>query len=368
MGDRTEAPTGRKLDEARGRGQVARSVELNTAAAILAGIYLLRGPGTQLAASLQGLMQDTLAAVATTELTPAWVTATGGQIALRLVLPLGTIILGMMATGIVTTVAQTGPLWAGKRLGFDLSRLDPIAGFGRIFSGHGLMELARALLKLGVVGWVAYSYLSAEVGQLLLLGQTGVGGMAEAWSAMAFGLAQRVGMAYLMLAAADYAYQRWTVMRSLRMTKEEVKEDAKSTEGDPMLRGRIRQQQRRLARQRMFSKIPKADVVITNPTHFAVALQYDRDSMAAPRLVAKGANLVAQRIKDMAREYGVTIVENPPLARALFRSVEIDHDVPPDMYAAMAEVLAYVYSLKARRTAPRALPAVAATVEGSHPA
>ena len=346
---------------------MARSVELNAAAAILVGAYLLRGPGAQLGANLQNLMQQTLMGLPQADLTEGWVRSFASQIGLGLIAPVGAIVLGMLATGVTVTVAQTGPLWAGKRIGFDFSRLNPLAGFSRIFSGHGLMELARALLKLGVIGYVAYSYLSGQIEKLLLLSQGGVAASAAAWGDLAFSLATRVGWAYFILAAADYMYQRWTVLKSLRMTKEEVKEDMKSQEGDPFLRGRIRAQQRRMARQRMFAKIPKADVVITNPTHFAVALQYDRDSMAAPRLVAKGANGVAQRIKDVAREHSITIVENPPLARAIFRTVELDQDVPPDLYTAVAEVLAYVYSLKTRQAQSRPRlpqPAPAALPEG----
>jgi flagellar biosynthetic protein FlhB len=307
-------------------------------------------------------MRETLVGLPGAELSGAWVRGQLAHTGLRLAPDLALMILGMGAIGVAVTLAQTGPMWAGKRLGLDLSRLNPMAGLGRLFSGRGLMELARALLKLGVVGWAAYSYLRAQWEPLLLLGQTGLAAAVTGWSELALGLGLRVGSAYLALAAADYGYQRWSLMRSLRMTREEIKEDLKSTEGDPLLRGRIRQQQRRIARQRMLSRVPKADVVITNPTHFAVALQYDRHSMPAPRLVAKGAGSLAQRINDAAREHHVAIVENPPLGRGLYRSVEVDQEVPPELYVAVAEVLAFVYSLKAGRQRP-ALAAPAAQEE-----
>ena len=185
-----------------------------------------------------------------------------------------------------------------------------------------------------------------------MLGQFNLYDAVAAVLGLAIGLGWQVAGAYLVLALADYAYQRWNLMRSLKMTKEEVREEAKPQEGDPVIKGRIRQQARRIARQRMMSKVPKADVVITNPTHFAVALQYEREAMRAPLVVAKGAALIALRIRETALAHGVPVVENPPVARALYRLVELDQEVPPEMYKAVAEVLAFVYRLK---TQPRHL-------------
>ena len=352
MAERTEAPTGRRLSEARKRGQVARSHELNTVAAMLAGAVLLRGPGIALAHDLQTLLRDTVTTLPTGDLTGAWLQQEAIAVVLRVAPDVAMVIGGLAATGLVVSVAQTGLLWASDRLKPDLSRLNPLAGLQRLFSGRGLVELARAALKLGVVGWVAYSYLQGQLGTVLTLGQMDLRSAVSQWGLLAYNLGLRVAAAYLVLAFADYAYQRWSLNRSLRMTKQEVKEDMRASEGDPLLRGRVRAQQRRIARQRMLTRVPQADVVITNPTHFAVALQYDRARMTAPRLVAKGASLVAQRIKDVAREHGIAIVENPPLARAIYRSVEIEHEVPPDLYVAVAEVLAFVYNLKARRPRP----------------
>ena len=349
MSERTEAPTPRHLNEARNRGQVARSHELNTVAAMLVGAALLRGPGLSLAHDLQGLMHDSVSTLPTGDLTGAWLQAQALSVAMRILPDLGIVVLGLLATGLTVSVAQTGLLWASERPAFDFARLNPLKGIQRIFSGQGLIELARATLKVVVVGWVAYSYLSGQITTVLTLSQVDLRSAVNQWGLLAYNLVIRIGAAYLVLAAVDYGYQRWRLGRSLRMTKEEVKEDMKASEGDPFLRGRIRSQQRRLARQRMLSRVPQADVVITNPTHFAVALQYDRARMAAPRLVAKGASLVAQRIKDVAREHGIAIVENPPLARAIYRSVELEQEVPPDLYVAVAEVLAFVYGLKARR-------------------
>jgi flagellar biosynthetic protein FlhB len=166
---------------------------------------------------------------------------------------------------------------------------------------------------------------------------------------MSLGLASRVGVAYLFLALADFIYQRWNHTRGLKMTKDEVKEEFKSQEGNPMLKSQIRQQGRRMARMRMMANVPKANVVITNPTHLAVAIQYDHDNMVAPKVVAKGANLVAFRIADIARANNIPVVQNIPVARAIYGSVEIDQEIPPELYAAIAEILVYVYRLKGQQ-------------------
>lgn len=357
MSERNEAPTPKRLREARERGQVARSLELNSAVAVLTGFWLVYGPGASLASALQTIMRNTVSRLPAGELTGADLRSWLADAALRLAPPLALIVFGLMAAGVAVTLAQTGLLWGSKRPFFDASRVNPLAGLKRLFSSHGLVELFKALLKLTIVGWVAYSFVNEHLNELLGLSQLGLAPALRLWAKLAYGLGLRTGTAYLALAAADYAYQRWTLMRSLRMTKEEIKEEYKSQEGDPLLRGRIRQQQRRIARQRMMSKVPKADVVITNPTHFAVALKYEREQMSAPQVVAKGAALVAQRIRELAGEHGVPVVENPPLARALYRLAEIDQEVPPELYRAVAEVLAFVYRLKAqRRPAPAAAP------------
>jgi flagellar biosynthetic protein FlhB len=184
---------------------------------------------------------------------------------------------------------------------------------------------------------------------LMMLGQMELSYGLGVWVELGFGLCTRVASVYLVVAIADYIYQRWQYTRGLKMTKEEIKEEYKQQEGDPMLKGRIRAQQRKMARMRMMSNVPKASVVITNPTHLAVAIQYDHDSMVAPKVVAKGAHLVAFRIADIARENGVPVVQNIPLARAVFQAVEIDQEIPPELYAAMAEILVYVYRLKGQK-------------------
>jgi flagellar biosynthesis protein FlhB len=349
MADKTEAPSGRRIEKAREEGQVARSVELNTAAIMLVGMLLLQGPGKSLIDSFKTLILQAILTAPKADLTPQWLSTTYIN-DLTLVAPGLLIVLsGLLVVGSVVTLVQTGFLWSTKKLGFHFDRMNPLTNLKRIFSGQGLIELGRALLKLTVVGWVAYSYLQENMSKLMQLSQMDLGNGISTWAELGFALSIRVGSIYLVLAIADYIYQRWHYMNGLKMTKEEVKEEYKEQEGNPFIKGRIRQQMRKLARMRMMSNVPKANVVITNPTHLAVAIQYDHASMAAPKLVAKGASLVALRIRGIAEEHGIPVIENIPLARAIYKTVDIDQEIPPELYAAMAEILVYVYHLKGQK-------------------
>lgn len=346
MSDKTEAPTGRRLADARAEGQVARSQEINAAAALLVGAWLLTGPGKRLYEHLQGLVINSVTELPRGEISFTWLTDRLFDTLSPLVGDMGLILAGLLFTGVVATVAQTGLLFATKRLGLDLTRLNFLNGFKRIFSSQGLFEFAKALLKLVVIGWVAYSFLKGRVNELFGLVQTDFNSAVQAWAGLASALVLRVAMVYFLLAAADYAYQRRRHMQMLKMTKEEVKEEHKRQEGNPIIKSHIRSQGRRMARMRMMANVPKADVIITNPTHLAVAIQYDGENMHAPRVLAKGAHLVAERIVKIAREKNIPVIQNIPLARALYRTVEIDDEIPPELYVAMAEVLAYVYKLR----------------------
>ncbi len=354
MSERTEAPTPRKLQEAREQGQVARSQELNAAASLLVGILLLGGPGRMLVLNLQNSLSEMLSIIPSIPISNPSLADISLSVLLPILPSFGTILFGLLFTGVAVTIAQTGLLWSSKRLTPDLSRLNPIQGLKGLISGRGLFELGKALLKLGIAGWVAYSFLRSNGGALIALGGMDFRAALAQCTTLARSLALRIASVYLILAIGDYAYQKWHYKRSLRMTKEEVKEDLKRSEGDPLLRQRVRSQQRRLARQRMMANVPKADVIITNPTHLAVAVRYQAEIMQAPRVIAKGAYRIADRIVALAKQHHIPIVQNIPLARALYRSVAVEEEISPDLYLAMAEVLAYVYRLRATN---RSLPA-----------
>lgn len=356
MADKTEAPTARRLQDAREEGKVARSVELNSAVILLIGALLLNSLGKSIVDASRKMILSSIQVLPGLQFTAEWlkswlITQVG-----RFALPVGLMLLGFLGTGIAVTLAQTNFLWSSKRIGFKFEHINPINGLKRIFSSQGLIELGRALLKLALIGYVAYSYLSGQINQIVALGQTGFAAGVDHFVSLASGLILNIAESYLVLAIADYAFQRYRFMRSMRMTKEEVKEDFKRSEGDPFLRGRIRAQQRQIARNRMMANVKKATVVITNPTHLAVAMEYKPEKMNAPRLLAKGSYLQAQRIVDEARRHDIPVIQNIPLARAIYRTVEIDREIPPDLYVAMAEVLAYVYRQRGKKL-PAAVPA-----------
>jgi flagellar biosynthetic protein FlhB len=364
VSDKTEAPTAKRLAEARSEGNVARSQEVVTAASLLMGVWLLSAVGTQLSASLKAILYDSItglaslpgsnpnAAVSSLSLDKApstiWVRSLLIANVERLLPSFGMILIGLLATGVIGSLAQTGLLWASKKLGFKFHKLNPATGLKRMFSAHGLFELSKAILKLGVVGLIAYTYLNGRKETLATLAHMNFADAVSIWLGLASGLAMQIAGAYLLLGAADYLYIRWRYINQLKMTKEEVKEEAKQQEGDPLIKSRIRGQMRRLARMRMMANVPRADVIITNPTHLAVAIQYVADEMSAPKVVAKGADHIAARIIQIARANNIPVVQNIPLARAMYKAVEIDHEIPAELYAALAEVLAYVYKLKGK--------------------
>jgi flagellar biosynthetic protein FlhB len=347
MADKTEAPTQRRLADAREEGQVVHSVELNAAAAMLVGALLISGPAASLYLNLSSQVKELIIDLPKAELTLPYLRQLSFSFANAILGPFAMILFGLLVTGVAITIGQTGFMWTSKRVGFDFKRINPLTGFQRIFSARGLVELLKAALKLVVIGWVAYSYLSGNIQQLISLAEYDLPSATKIFFDMGINLAIRVGEAYLILAAADYAYQRWDFLRNMRMTKEEIKEEYKRAEGDPFLKSRIRAQMRRMARGRMMSNVPKATVVVTNPTHLAIAIEY-HEGMSAPRVLAKGAHHSAQRIVDLARQHNIPVVQNIPLARAIFKRIEIHQEIPPDLYLAMAEVLAYVYRLQGK--------------------
>jgi len=355
MADKTEAPTASRIREARERGQVARSIELNAAVGMIASIWVISGVGKNLVVGLSDLMRYTVTNLPTSDISDLWLRETTIRNAMFFANPLAQFVLIMLLVGVSTSLLQTNFLWASKRPFFDGSRLNPINGFKRIFSSQGLIETLKSLLKLVVVGWPVYTFLQANFGSIIQMIQMPLYQAMGFWFSLAVSLMWRVAGAYIVLAAADYAYQRWNYMKQLRMSKQEVLDDLKRSEGDPFLRGRIRQQQRRMAQSRMMSRVPKADVIVTNPTHYAVAIIYESGKMEAPIVVAKGAFYVAQRIVDIAKENKIPIVQNIPLARAMYKLVELEHPIPPELYVAMAEVLAYVYRLKNKNLTPAAV-------------
>jgi flagellar biosynthetic protein FlhB len=347
MPDKTEAPTSNRLQEAREEGQVVRSQELISAVVILMSAFLLQGPGKQLAMAFQELIANVIAELPGVNLSVEWLRETIFTFALQILPSFSLILFGLLLSGMAVTLGQTQFLWAGKKIGFDFKRVNPLEGFKRIFSSRGFFELLRSLLKLGWVSWAAYGFLRSRFIEMISFNQFDFNTAVSKFAGMCVSLALRVGGMYLVLAVADYAYQRWDLYKNLKMSKDEIKQEHKRSEGDPLLKSRMRSLQRQMARGRMMANVAKATVVVTNPTHLAIAIEY-QEGMKAPKVLAKGPYRVAERIVKIAKENHIPVVQNIPLARAIYKTVDIGQEISPDLYLAMAEILAYVYKLRGK--------------------
>ena len=340
---RTERPTPKHRKESREKGRVARSPELGAWASLLIVVSVLPKLGGLAANRVAGFFQLVVQSVAHPSTSAAMgVLAKGLGTAAIAALP---IVLVCTGVGVAASFAQVGLRFTPKALRFQFSRLSPRAGFGRIFSTQGAWSLGKTLVKVCLLAGLGYTLLHQLMGSVLGGATLPLPTTLAIAGGSVFALLRDVGCLALVVAAADYAFQRRTYQQGLRMTKQEVKDENRRTEGSPEVRRALRSKARRLSRMRMMAAVAAADVVVTNPTHYAVALAYDRKKDRAPRVVAKGADLVAARIRSRAAERGVPIVEHPVLARTLHSSCEIDDVVPTALYTAVARLLAFVYSL-----------------------
>ena len=355
-GERTEQPTERRIRESRERGQVARSRELETTAVLLAASLTLLLAAPTIVGSASELLQQSLAigaGQASDERIIGAVLRRDAFAGLVLVVALS---LPVMVAAVLAPMMVGGLVFSGKALAPDFSRLNPIAGLRRVFALHGLVEVAKALAKFAAVGTVALVLLARMTPEIVQLGaQDVVRGMSHGTWLMLICLLV-LSASLLLIAAIDVPFQIWDHGRNLRMTREEVREELRDAEGRPEVRNRIRQLAQERARRRMMQEVPRADVVIVNPTHFAVALRYAGGSMHAPRVVAKGKELVAARIREIAQANGVPIYESPPLARSLYFTTELGDEIPAGLYSAVAKVLAWVYRVRAAASEGAASP------------
>ena len=348
-GEKTEEPTAKKRQDARKKGQVARSQELNTAFVLLIGFLILRILWefiyVNIAEYTVYLYSHLSQSTSTEAISELFI---GIMILLaKTVMP---VMLAILIVGLGINVFQVGLQVSTESMELDLNKINPINGFGRIFSKRSIVELVKSLFKIIIIGYFLYLYLKD---QIPLLPQFIFFDLPHSLATAAdiiFTMAFQVVGVIMVMGIADYAYQQWQTTQDLMMSKQEVKDEYKQMEGDPQIKGKIKQKQRQMAMQRMMSEVPKADVIITNPTHLAVALSYKK-GMIAPTVLAKGQDLVAERIKQIAREHRILIVENKPVARALYEAVDVGGMVPAELYQAVAEILAYVYRIKHRRAA-----------------
>jgi flagellar biosynthetic protein FlhB len=347
--ERSEQPTSKKLRDAAERGQVARSKEVQDVVQLAAVLMTLTWLGGYMVQSLAARVSSGLSqvdGVAHRTVMPSELTAIASGYLWTLALIVGPVMATAVVAGLTAVSAQGGWNVSWQPLQPDLSRLSPMNGLKRLVPTKAGIDLGRVAVVAIALAWVAYGVVQPFVESSPLLSRVGiVDASAHAWTTV-LTLVKRALIVFATIAAADYLIKRYQLRKSLKMTKQEVKEEHKMLEGNPEIKGRVRRLQREMGRRRMLAGVPKATVVITNPTHFAVALEYKRDVMAAPRVVAKGADHVAQRIKDIAREHGIPTVENVTLARALYAHAEVDEVIPADLFEAVAEILAYLVRLK----------------------
>ena len=353
-GEKTEEPTSKKLEDARNEGQVAKSKEVTNAFEMLAAFLMMRFLVEYMGTVFVGNMRSIYSQI------PEYVKLYDGHVQtetfrmifvasltriLQIIAPF--LIVGFLVA-FITNLLQVKWKITGKPLQPKFNKLNPVSGFKRIFSKNSLMELVKSVLKLTLIGYVVYDYLKKNMPPIYQLYDISLNqGIAQV-GMLVINLGIRIALFYMLIAALDFAYQKIKFKNDMKMTKQEVKDEYKNQEGDPQIKGKQRQRMMEASRRRMMQQLPEADVVITNPTHFAVAIKYEPEVYDAPYVVAKGADYLAQKIKDVAKENHIEIVENKPLARMLYANVDVGSVVPPELYQAVAEVLAFVYHLKGK--------------------
>lgn len=344
--ERTEQATTKRREEAREKGQIARSQEVVSVGILVAGLMFFYFGGAGMIAKTLDLMGSILERAGGEDLTPASV-----QVIITSCIAKGfgilfPLLIAVIIAAVLGNVLQFGFLFSSESLQPKIEKISPLKGFKRLFSLRSLAELLKGVLKVFIISTVAYLIIKKEFGNLSLLTDQSTWGTFSYIGGICFKILLAMTVVLVFLAGLDYAYQRWEYEKSLRMTKQEIKDEFKNTEGDPLIKARIRRIQREMAHRRMMAEVPKADVVITNPTHLAVAIKYSPEKMAAPVVVAKGADYIAEKIRNIARENDVPIIEDKPLAQVLYKMVKVNAMVPESLYKAVAEVLAFVYEQK----------------------
>ncbi len=353
-GEKTEEPTSKKLEDARKEGQVAKSKEVTSAFEMLAAFLMLRFFVEYIGTVFVGNIYNLYSRI------PEYAKLYDGHVQeqtfrmlfvsslIRILQVIAPFLIVGFLVAFITNLLQVKWKITGKPLQPKFNKLNPVNGFKRIFSKNSLMELVKSVLKLTLIGYVVYDYLKKNMPPIYQLYDISLNqGIAQV-GMLVINLGIRIALFYMLIAALDFAYQKIKFKNDMKMTKQEVKDEYKNQEGDPQIKGKQRQRMMEASRRRMMQQLPEADVVITNPTHFAVAIKYEPEVYDAPYVVAKGADYLAQKIKDVAKENHIEIVENKPLARMLYANVDVGSVVPPELYQAVAEVLAFVYHLQGK--------------------
>ena len=346
--DKTEKATPKKREKARSEGNVAQSQEVGTVAILTCGVLGIYVFGSSIVSYLMQTMHHFFRESAVADVNPAWMSYTLSHLISGTLVTLAPFLILLIITTFAVSYLQIGFLLTAKSLKPKLSTIKPSLKKLNFFSKDKLITLAISIGKLTVIGLVTYLTVKKELASFLPLMDQTIGQLWLFICKLAFKIVIKACMIMVILAIIDYIYKRWKYEDDMKMTKQEVKDERRMQEGDPEVRGRIRSKQRQFAMQRMMADVPHADVIITNPTTYAVAVKYNPEEMAAPKVMAKGARLVADRIKEVARMHDIPIIENKPLAQALFKVVEVGYFIPLTFYKAVAEILAHVYRLKGK--------------------
>lgn len=343
---KTEEPTEKRLADALKKGDVAKSQEINTLAVLAMATALLASMAGWLASLLSTPLYGLMERVHTIPLDGPVARSLFGQVGGAVLVVLAAPFAAFILAGLIGNLVQHPPLLAGDKVKPDLKKISPLSGAKRMFGLQGWVNLGKGIVKILVIGAIIVAVLWPESDKLLMLIDKEPGQILEIMQTLLLRILMAACAALLVLAVADFTYQKYERHKRLRMSKQDVKDEFKQAEGDPHVKGKLKALRQERSRQRMMAAVPEATVVVANPTHFAVALKYESDTMEAPLCVAKGVDSVALRIRQLAEEHGVAVVENPPLARALHGSVEIDHPIPPEHYKAVAQVIGYVWRLR----------------------
>ncbi len=348
--EKTEPATPKRLGELRSRGQVARSAEIPTAAVLTFGslvLYLLSGA---FVGNISTMMKDFLSLSYGSDLTQGTVVSLAGNLGLRFAEIAVPIVLSIMLIGVLSNVVQFGFIFTLKPLTPKGGSMNPLNGIKKLgFSSQALIALLKSILKIAVVGVIGYFAARNLVANSASLIDSSPAEILSYMGASTFSVVIKISVVFLVFALVDFYVQKKKFQHETRMTKQEVKEEHKQEEGNPTIMERLRREMVKMHKMRMMQAVPKADVVVTNPTHYAIAIKYDAKEMTAPKVVAKGKDLIAQKIKEVAAEHNIPIVEDKPLAQLLYKTVEIDEQIPPTLFKAVAQILAYIYQMKTRR-------------------
>jgi len=346
QGEKTEEATAKKKRDAKKKGQVSKSKELNSLAGLITIIVILISMGSKIIYSLEEFL---VASVNGSQLIDLTVTnaskVIGGGLA-RVLYTVSIVLIPIVVVGVGVNIAQVGFIFSGEPIKFDIKKINPIAGFKRIFSKKTLFEFVKNITKLALITYIVFSYFNGKKDELIITGMINHADALTYMGNIVIGLLFRIAFVFVIIGVMDFAFEKYSFKKQQKMSKQEIKEEYKEMEGDPHIKSRRRQKQKQISYNRMMTEIPEASVVITNPTHFAVAIRYDEDRDEVPIVVAKGVDFLAQKIKEVAKENGVEIVENKPLARTLYKEVEIDQHIPVELYQVMAEILSVVYNKK----------------------